>query len=406
MAGCTVATALISFTGSAKFCQSYRWCTIRGPRLRTGRTSPWTPCSMTTAGGGFCCPPPRYSARRHAGPSNQWSIQRRTRPRGDQEITHWFEADQAVAYAEAAAAEPVRQPSAEEFYDWLGTLIDRFQHAVEQSDLWRALWDDKLTRPRGEKIIQAIAGTMWTILCEAADVDITREANVGRGPVDFKFSAGWRRRALIEVKLLASSKLSARCRSSATAIHGQRTPLVRLLRLRRFHRRRLPPGTPSARPRHMRGVPGKIQKNGDSAFHRCETKEVSFEARTSLAKLTRASSCTQRPTAQIISHPRACTDARPFAVCTRARARPWDAKPSVRSEFQRRPSAFQGSCHPEGIYPVKLQQPSSRVSTLSLAILRIFNRRNKCTGVCRIVCGAPVGIRRRVAGLWGFCGTR
>ena len=126
---------------------------------------------------------------------------------GDQEITHWFEADQAVAHAEAAAAEPVRQPSAEEFYDWLGTLIDRFQHAVEQSDLWRALWDDKLTRPRGEKIIQAIAGTMWTILCEAADVDITREANVGRGPVDFKFSAGWRRRALIEVKLLASSKL-------------------------------------------------------------------------------------------------------------------------------------------------------------------------------------------------------
>ena len=48
---------------------------------------------------------------------------------------------------------------------------------------------------------------MWRILCEATDVDMSREANAGRGPVDFKFSAGWRRRALIEVKLLSSSKL-------------------------------------------------------------------------------------------------------------------------------------------------------------------------------------------------------
>lgn len=127
----------------------------------------------------------------------------------------------------------------------------------------------------------------------------------GAGPVDFKFSAGWRRRALIEVKLLASSKL----RQGAEAQLPQYMASERLscaLHLRRFHRRRLPPGTPSTRPRHMRGVPGKIQKNGDSAFRRCETKEVSFEARTSLAKLTRASSCTRRPTAQIISHPRAC----------------------------------------------------------------------------------------------------
>ena len=36
---------------------------------------------------------------------------------------------------------------------------------------------------------------------------MTRESDAGRGPVDFKFSAGWHRRALIEVKLLSSSKL-------------------------------------------------------------------------------------------------------------------------------------------------------------------------------------------------------
>src|SRR5271170_304213 len=31
---------------------------------------------------------------------------------------------------------------------------------------------------------------------------------------------------------------------------------------------------------------------------------------------------------------------------------------------------------------------------------------HKCTGVYRFVRGVPVGIGRRVADLWGFCGTR
>jgi hypothetical protein len=40
------------------------------------------------------------------------------------------------------------------------------------------------------------------------------------------------------------------------------------------------------------------------------------------------------------------------------------------------------------------------------AVLRTFNTHNKCTGVCRFVRGIPVGIGRRVAELWGFCGAR
>ncbi len=123
-------------------------------------------------------------------------------------LVGWFEIGRDAGVAEAAAAaEPLEQPGPSEFHGWLGALVDRFQHAVENTDLWRALWNDDLTRPRKEKIVQAIAGCMWTIMCEAAKVDITREANMGRGPVDFKFSADWERRALLEVKLLSSSKL-------------------------------------------------------------------------------------------------------------------------------------------------------------------------------------------------------
>ena len=49
--------------------------------------------------------------------------------------------------------------------------------------------------------------TTWFSLGPVPQPNMTREANGGRGAVDFKFSAGWQRRALIEVKLLASSKL-------------------------------------------------------------------------------------------------------------------------------------------------------------------------------------------------------
>ena len=116
-------------------------------------------------------------------------------------------AARTVARAEAITATPVSQPRQEDFLPWVGILVDRFQHAVENGDTWRILWDDKLAKPRGELIVHAAAATMWTSLCALADVDMTRESDAGRGPVDFKFSAGWHRRALIEVKLLSSSKL-------------------------------------------------------------------------------------------------------------------------------------------------------------------------------------------------------
>jgi len=78
---------------------------------------------------------------------------------------------------------------------------------VEDTDVWRVLWNDDLTKPRQEKIVQAVAAAMWIESCRAAGVDFSRETNVGRGPVDFKFSAGWQQRALIEVKLARSTKL-------------------------------------------------------------------------------------------------------------------------------------------------------------------------------------------------------
>ena len=152
---------------------------------------------------------------------------------------YWMAAARTVARAEAITATPVSQPSQEDFLRWVGTLVDRFQHAVENGDAWRILWDDKLAKPRGELIVHAAAATMWTSLCALADVDMTRESDAGRGPVDFKFSAGWHRRTLIEVKLLSSSKLLQGADAQLPQSPSGQASAGDAGAVRRMHRRRL-----------------------------------------------------------------------------------------------------------------------------------------------------------------------
>ncbi|MGH7687408.1 MAG: hypothetical protein ACREN2_11405 [Candidatus Dormibacteria bacterium] len=117
-------------------------------------------------------------------------------------LVGWHEAGR-LAFDPGLA--PDGDPPEADFCIWVGDLLDRFRHAVEETDLWRVLWNDALTKPRAEKIVQAVAGSVLAPYCEAADVDLSREANIGRGAVDFKFARGWKKRALTEAKLISSS---------------------------------------------------------------------------------------------------------------------------------------------------------------------------------------------------------
>lgn len=104
---------------------------------------------------------------------------------------------------------PLNEPAQDGFAEWVRRLMLEFKHQVEETDLWRALWNDDYKQHRSEKIVQAIASAMFIQHCKASDVDLGREADIGRGPVDFKFSAGWQKRALTEVKLIRSKKFTA-----------------------------------------------------------------------------------------------------------------------------------------------------------------------------------------------------
>ncbi|MDR3571781.1 MAG: hypothetical protein P4L81_06345 [Candidatus Pacebacteria bacterium] len=85
--------------------------------------------------------------------------------------------------------------------------IALFKRHVEAGNLWEELWiGDK---PKKERASQLIYYAIADSFCKANDLDISPEANMGGGPIDFKFSRGYSARVLVEMK-----------RSGGTVVHG------------------------------------------------------------------------------------------------------------------------------------------------------------------------------------------
>lgn len=76
--------------------------------------------------------------------------------------------------------------------------IAMFKHHVEHGNLWEALWADGV--PKKERAAQLLYFAIADSFCKANDVDISPEANMGGGPIDFKFSSGYEARVLVEMK--------------------------------------------------------------------------------------------------------------------------------------------------------------------------------------------------------------
>lgn len=98
--------------------------------------------------------------------------------------------------------------SAPELLDAILRFVDRFKNYVENNEGWRLLWNDDAS-PKKEVAFQALLSGVLIPFCQANDIDISKEANIGRGPVDFKFSQGYTKRVLLEAKLASNSKFWA-----------------------------------------------------------------------------------------------------------------------------------------------------------------------------------------------------
>ena len=70
---------------------------------------------------------------------------------------------------------------------------------------------------------------MYRLIWFASEMDVNREVNNGRGPVDFKISKGSSNTTLVEFKLASNSKLKTILLNRSTSIK-KRAVLIMLLR--------------------------------------------------------------------------------------------------------------------------------------------------------------------------------
>lgn len=79
------------------------------------------------------------------------------------------------------------------------SIIDQFKKLVEHNNMWELLWNGD--SPRHERASQLLFFAVANVMCAVNNVDISPETNSGGGPVDFKFSAGFHGRLVVEMKL-------------------------------------------------------------------------------------------------------------------------------------------------------------------------------------------------------------
>lgn len=151
-------------------------------------------------------------ARRHPDRVREWARQQTSRP----DLSGYsFEADPRGvvqwdrAPAEFARANPITEIQAVSDLASLRQLVelmlDRYRHFIEDQGGWRLLWNDDNTEKPEEAAQLAFLGVAQNYL-RLFDVELDREVQLGRGPVDFKIARGTRLRLVVELKKAHNGK--------------------------------------------------------------------------------------------------------------------------------------------------------------------------------------------------------
>ena len=114
----------------------------------------------------------------------------------------WYSRGKEYAASNKLDFSPPTTP--EELFTIVKQIVEKFKNYIEMGRGYEVLWAEG--RPRAEKVSQRVFAGVAKPYCEFTDIDISKEVNLGAGPVDFKFSRGLSKRALIEVKLASNSK--------------------------------------------------------------------------------------------------------------------------------------------------------------------------------------------------------
>lgn len=81
----------------------------------------------------------------------------------------------------------------------LEQVLEQFKHFIEDQPGWRLLWNDNGTEKPEEAAQLALLGMAQSYLRQF-DIEMDREVELGRGPVDFKLARGTSCRMVVELK--------------------------------------------------------------------------------------------------------------------------------------------------------------------------------------------------------------
>lgn len=91
--------------------------------------------------------------------------------------------------------------SNEQLIELIGEIVNQFKHFVEQQRGWSLLQNSDET-PKPESAAQLLFLGLSQPYLRHFNVELDREVELGRGPVDFKASSGTSARVIVEVKML------------------------------------------------------------------------------------------------------------------------------------------------------------------------------------------------------------
>lgn len=116
----------------------------------------------------------------------------------------WYELSKNVANSNPFAFDS--NVNEETFFDKINRFANYYKEFIEFRSGYKLLWNDTKSSPRSEEDVQLLFKGILDEHCRANNIDLTREVNQGRGPIDFRFSSGYSNRVLLEIKLAKNTK--------------------------------------------------------------------------------------------------------------------------------------------------------------------------------------------------------
>lgn len=150
------------------------------------------------------------TARRNPELVRNWTAERETAPvdaydfsRDPEGVWKWDGTTRSYVQDHPLVIPPATDE--ETFQAVITTIMNQFKLFIEEQGGWYLLWDrHPVEKP--ELAAQLLFRGIAQSYCRANDISLDAEVNLGRGPVDFKFSTGYTQRTHLEVKKLHNGK--------------------------------------------------------------------------------------------------------------------------------------------------------------------------------------------------------